>query len=156
MIGRKDKKTMSKPSRTPQYWYGGPKKIIGDNMFGVILWSDRKKNRAVIWCEDHGNLAFYNGDCTCPMDDFAMDPGDLVQFDLLEDQKMRLATNPRLVASDEYPTLARDLKDAGLGATSFKDPPAPLPNQTSSAKILTFEQRDEQPDDVRPPARKAI
>ena len=29
-------------------------------MYGVILWSDQKAQRAVIWCEDHGKLAYFN------------------------------------------------------------------------------------------------
>ncbi len=27
-------------------------------MYGVILWSDQEAQRAVIWCEDHGKLAY--------------------------------------------------------------------------------------------------
>ena len=29
-------------------------------MYGVILWSDQTAQRAVIWCEDHGKLAYFN------------------------------------------------------------------------------------------------
>lgn len=28
-------------------------------MLGLVLWSDSAAGRAVIWCEDHGDLAFY-------------------------------------------------------------------------------------------------
>lgn len=29
-------------------------------MYGVILWSDEITQKAVIWCEDHGRLAYFN------------------------------------------------------------------------------------------------
>lgn len=28
-------------------------------MLGVVLWADIDDRKAVIWCEDHGNLAYY-------------------------------------------------------------------------------------------------
>ena len=30
-------------------------------MLGVVLWSDSSENNAVIWCEDHGDLAYFDG-----------------------------------------------------------------------------------------------
>ncbi len=81
-------------------------------MFGVVLWSDQIRKRAVIWCEDHGDLAFFNGEGPTDPKLAEMEPGDLVQFDVRADRNMRLASKPRLVSSDEYPTLARDLKQA--------------------------------------------
>ena len=29
-------------------------------MYGVVLWIDKNAQKAVIWCEDHGNLAYFN------------------------------------------------------------------------------------------------
>lgn len=91
---------------------------IGGNMYGVVLWSDRDQNRAVIWCEDHGDLAFYRGDETCTLGGADIDPGDLVQFELDEVSDMRVAQKPKLVAQESFPTLSQDLKKAGarLGA----------------------------------------
>lgn len=69
---------------------------MGLNMFGVVLWSDVDERKAVIWCEDHGDLAFYTqADCGSRV---AFDPGDWVQFDLTLERNMRFAENPRLVA----------------------------------------------------------
>ena len=104
-------------------------------MFGVVLWSDQIRNRAVIWCEDHGDLAFFSGDDENVMDGAAMEPGDLVQFDVRSERHMRLASNPKLVATDEYPTLANDLMKAG----SDLDIQVKTHNRQSSGKIVVFD-----------------
>lgn len=83
-------------------------------MYGVVLWSDSKRNKAVIWCEDHQNLAFFKRDCDAPeVSQFA--PGDLVEFDLREENELRLAVDPCVVAPHEYPSLAATLKSATAG-----------------------------------------
>ena len=116
-------------------------------MFGVVLWSDQVRNRAVIWCEDHGDLAFYKGDAPADIEGTEMEPGDLVQFDVRSDRHMRLASNPKLVSSDEYPTLAQDLRQAG------QQPAASIvaPSETMSSKIVAFEPK---PTHAEPAARK--
>lgn len=76
-------------------------------MFGVVLWSDEQDQKAVIWCEDHGDLAFYRNDSdTCGIE---MDAGDWVQFDMRMDKNQRKAHNPRLVCEGVYPELADSL-----------------------------------------------
>ncbi|MEL7098317.1 MAG: hypothetical protein AAGM84_05755 [Pseudomonadota bacterium] len=56
--------------------------------------SDRK---AVVWCEDQGDLAFLNDeDAQRPLGDF-FDVGDLLRFDLDVDRSYRLARNAELV-----------------------------------------------------------
>ncbi len=76
-------------------------------MFGVVLWSDAEDDKAVIWCEDHGDLAFYrqneNGESK------GFDPGDWVEFDMTTDRHMRFAHNPRLVAEGVFPELPDSL-----------------------------------------------
>ena len=32
---------------------------MNTGMYGVILWSDPEGGQAVIWCEDRGDLAYY-------------------------------------------------------------------------------------------------
>lgn len=80
-------------------------------MYGVVLWSDTEDQKAVIWCEDHGDLAFYRQ----PQDgdQVALDAGDWVQFDLTTERQVRFAHNPRLVAEGLYPGLADALSGAG-------------------------------------------
>ncbi|WP_299844628.1 hypothetical protein [uncultured Roseovarius sp.] len=121
-------------------------------MFGVVLWSDQVRNRAVIWCEDHGDLAFFNGDSNGALDGADMDPGDLVHFEVRVDRHMRLACNPRLVATDEYPTLARDLKEARTEPVK----PVVQANKPGDAKIIAFEQKPANSIGIRKPARRVI
>ncbi|SEF59966.1 hypothetical protein SAMN05421751_102177 [Jhaorihella thermophila] len=85
------------------------------DMFGVVLWSDRKDNKAVIWCEDHGDLAFYRP--CCEEAGVSLDTGDWVQFDLTTERDMRLAHNPRLVAEGAYAGIA-DVLGRGEGDTT--------------------------------------
>lgn len=101
-------------------------------MFGVVLWSDTNDRKAVIWCEDHGDLAFYGSAQEVPLPEFALDAGDLVQFDLTEEQHLRLAHNPRLVSEGACPNLA--------DALAPKSPTAPQAH-SASADILLFEPR---------------
>ena len=104
-------------------------------MFGVVLWSDTQDRKAVIWCEDHGDLAYYrspeNGT------DVSLDAGDWVQFEMTMDRHLRFAHNPRLLSEGAYP----DLADALNSATPepVRDTPAPVAQtQRGSAEIIPF------------------
>jgi hypothetical protein len=106
-------------------------------MFGVVLWSDEQENKAVIWCEDQGDLAFYRQPETdCGM---ALDAGDLVQFDLTVDQNFRLAQNPRLVAEGYHPGLADALNDRRRPIENRATPR--LRGERLSAQIIPFRAR---------------
>lgn len=80
------------------------------NMFGVVLWSDAAAQKAVIWCEDQGELAFYTpGECNihdAPM----LDAGDLIQFDVFVDQNVRKARNPQVLMQSHSPDLPEKLR----------------------------------------------
>lgn len=111
-------------------------------MLGVVLWSDSDDNKAVIWCEDHGNLAFYNGGSHPSLDVFDFDAGDLVQFELTEEQHMRYARNPKRVSQSLYPSLAEDLQSMTLEHS--RDEPVPssaAPATFKSADVLPFRKR---------------
>lgn len=114
-------------------------------MYGVVIWSDRSADRAVIWCEDHGDLAYYRGDRDGAAADRAetMEAGDLVQFDVAPGREMRLARRPRLVVQDSHPTLAGDLRRAGAGAGGLPDTRSDLPRSADtpppSANVVAFE-----------------
>ncbi|MBS0122717.1 hypothetical protein [Thetidibacter halocola] len=83
---------------------------MGEHMYGVVLWADKSDNKAVIWCEDHGNLAYYY-DPECSLHDGgAIDAGDLIQFDLREESECRRARNLRRVSSGFAPELPTRLK----------------------------------------------
>lgn len=66
-------------------------------MIGVVLWSDPQECKAVIWCEDHGDLAFYNDVCRHPCGVHDLDAGDLVEFDVEHSETLRYAHNPRVL-----------------------------------------------------------
>lgn len=75
-------------------------------MFGVVLWSDNAENKAVIWCEDHGDLAFYRNEG----DDVVLDAGDLVEFEVSTEAQFRYAHKPQRVEGDSRPGLAAALE----------------------------------------------
>lgn len=104
-------------------------------MYGVVLWSDRAQDRAVIWCEDHGDLAFFCGDGSASPDTPEIEAGDLVAFDLDEGRGMRLAQRPRLVAQDSHPTLTHDLKQASRDIGSLPDTRTDLPQRADPAEM---------------------
>jgi hypothetical protein len=103
-------------------------------MFGVILWSDEQENKAVIWCEDHGDLAFYHQ--TDGASRVPLDAGDWVQFDLTLDRHLRLAHNPRLIGEGLHPELA----DTLMGTSPARPhPDAPSQPLRGSAEIIPIE-----------------
>ena len=70
---------------------------IGRKMLGVVLWSDARDRKAVIWCEDQGDLAYVNGSEKSLNSTGFFDAGDLVQFEMCVEESTRRACNPRLV-----------------------------------------------------------
>lgn len=80
------------------------------NMFGVVLWSDSNAQKAVIWCEDQGELAYYTPSENSVHQAPVLDAGDLVQFDVTIQQNMRRATNPQLLQPSHSPDLPNNLR----------------------------------------------
>ena len=108
-------------------------------MFGVVLWSDEQEQKAVIWCEDHGDLAFYRKSTDACK--FEMDAGDWVQFDMTLERHQRLAHNPQLVSEGVYPELADALCAVPLqeaGQTGCSDCSDPTKLDRKSAQIIPF------------------
>lgn len=83
-----------------------------DRMLGVVLWADASDSKAVIWCEDHGNLAYYSAAEQSVHEGVSLDAGDLIQFELREEQDTRRAQNLERIDSGYAPTLAQDLRSA--------------------------------------------
>ena len=80
------------------------------NMFGVVLWSDATAQKAVIWCEDQGELAYYTPAENSVHQAPALDAGDLIQFDVTIQKNMRRATNPQLLQPSHSPDLPNNLR----------------------------------------------
>ncbi|MGA9434149.1 MAG: hypothetical protein WBV62_07935 [Roseobacter sp.] len=98
-------------------------------MLGVVLWSDIADRKAVIWCEDQGDLAYVNAaDSVLDNGEF-FDAGDVIQFDVENCQKMRVANNPRLVIEKAGKALPDALKSNKI----LK------PSKTDGAEIIAFE-----------------
>ncbi|MGR3454544.1 hypothetical protein [Pseudooceanicola sp.] len=105
-------------------------------MFGVVLWSDGRAHKAVIWCEDHGELAYFDAAEHPGAVDLDMEPGDLVRFEVTRCDRLRRVRNPRLVAEQQYPSLAVDLKAARPAAPATR---AEAPeDRARSAVIIPF------------------
>lgn len=69
-------------------------------MMGVVLWSDVNDEKAVFWCEDHGDLVYFDAGCLPQDEELVFQPGDMVQFDVTIVCKTRRAVNARLVESN--------------------------------------------------------
>ena len=100
-------------------------------------YKNKTDENALIWCEDHGDLAYFAGtdDTSCAPGFF--DPGDLVQFEMSERDRMRRVHNPRLVAEDRYPTLASTLQTAAA-ATAATPVPHVMATDRTAAIVVRF------------------
>ena len=104
-------------------------------MFGVVLWSDTQDRKAVIWCEDHGDLAYYRSPDNGT--DVSLDAGDWVQFEMTVERHLRFAHNPKLLSEGVYSDLAGALNSAT--PPPAQDAPAPVAQtHRGSAEIIPF------------------
>lgn len=79
-------------------------------MYGVVLWSDPYVKKAVIWCEDQGNLAFYDaGDTLCEPANSFFEAGDYVEFDVSMDRDLRRARNAQAILTSQPSVLPHTL-----------------------------------------------
>ena len=79
-------------------------------MIGIVLWSEATAGKAVIWCEDQGDLAFYSHDDASEA--FNVHTGDWVAFSLELKADLRLAHNIQVLQEPGCPHLAQDLVTA--------------------------------------------
>ena len=106
-------------------------------MYGVVLWSDQAEQKAVIWCEDHGDLAYYGGSASSLFDGPVLDAGDLIEFQLLESATLRLVRNPELIAEQHAPEIAERLK-ATAEPVSSPPPQKQKERQASICNVVKF------------------
>lgn len=106
-------------------------------MCGVVLWANPDDQKAVVWCEDQGNLAFYVEPKDTALSGVALDAGDLIEFELREERQFRRVTNPTLLVQDHAPELVAKLghcanaAGGGAGGTDAK-------SSRSSNKVVPF------------------
>lgn len=106
-------------------------------MLGVVIWSAQAESKAIIWCEDHGELAFLG---QCPQDSVSaerFDEGDLIQFDLTEYENLRLARNPRRIAQHYCSDLGDVIGKAQSVKTEIEAAKAPEP--ASQSALIEFD-----------------
>ena len=83
-------------------------------MYGVVIWSSVKEKKAVFWCEDHGDLVFFhNQEAVDENAEPMFGAGDLVQFDVYLDAKVRKARNPKLIREKANLELTEKLRHHG-------------------------------------------
>lgn len=104
---------------------------LGRKMIGVILWSDPTDRKAVIWCEDQGDLAYYALAGQDPLPDPFFDVGDVVEFDVTTERDTRIVKNAARLKQSWGATLTAGLRAMGDGG------PAPVDTGTT-AQIIPF------------------
>ncbi|MGR3367174.1 MAG: hypothetical protein ACU0CC_04725 [Sagittula sp.] len=106
-----------------------------EHMYGVVLWADASDTKAVIWCEDQGNLAYYTAAEEDIHEGPALDAGDLIQFELSECANFRRADNLRRVGAGYAPDLAQNLR----GRVNDAVAPRPEPRRfTRTDNVVAF------------------
>lgn len=105
------------------------------NMFGVVLWSDAAARKAVIWCEDQGELAFFTPEEGSVHDAPVLDAGDLIQFDVIVQQNVRTARNPQVLMPSHSPDLPKKLRAGTLQSANSS---APAKTSHGSQKVVSL------------------
>lgn len=100
-------------------------------MIGLVLWSDSKEKKAVFWCEDHGDLAYYDGNSDARSDVTELNPGDMVDFEVRTDKSVRRAHSAKVVRSD----VCRRIQDSVIASSKGELVP---PGPADAAAVLEF------------------
>lgn len=89
-------------------------------MIGVVLWCDHEDQKAVFWCEDHGDLAYFNAAGRGGAMPDLLSAGDMVAFDLYVEDNIRCARDAKLVK----PRVCKGLQDHLRASTGATEDPA--------------------------------
>lgn len=117
-------------------------------MIGIVLWSDPDDRKAVFWCEDQGDLAYFDTPDPDLEGGGGFLAGDMVQFDVTIDHRVRKAHSPRLLHESVCTDLPATLKRSAA-------PQIDAPQDQQSATILPFSLKEDQGKHGRKVARKA-
>lgn len=79
-------------------------------MIGIVLWNNAAENKAVIWCEDQGDLAYMSGTDHMIGLDPMIEVGDVVEFDIHTQRNLRLASNVKSVRQNSGTSLSDSLR----------------------------------------------
>lgn len=78
-------------------------------MYGLILWYDPEKRKAIVWCEDSDKLAYASAADIYLDAGETLEVGDLVTFNLITFGEFRGCTNLRLVEAQNAPEISKSL-----------------------------------------------
>jgi hypothetical protein len=81
-------------------------------MFGIVLWSDPQRQKAIVWCEDCAKLAYASASDIMIDDSETLSIGDLVQFTLVTFGDFRGCTNLTLLKPQIAPNISEHLLSA--------------------------------------------
>lgn len=101
-------------------------------MIGVVLWSEQSLGKAVIWCDDQGDLAFYSGADGAALTELR--PGDWVEFDITLSGKFRIAENLRVLIEQGSPGLADHLSTTTGGGKPVSDADCGVPTAKAATE----------------------
>lgn len=110
--------------------------MFAKSMYGVVIWANADQHKAIIWCEDQGDLAYYTKDCASALDGMSLDPGDLIHFDMRLERSLRMVDNPQRVESASHVGLASSLTE-----TSTQPAQTQTTRNTASENIVAFPSR---------------
>lgn len=97
-------------------------------MIGVVLWSDQVDQKAVIWCEDQGDLAYYTNEGIALDEGPDLEAGDLVRFRMTEHKSVRKASDVAVVCTQSF-------QDPGIALKSSAKPASRAPARPAPAAI---------------------
>lgn len=78
-------------------------------MYGLILWYDSEKKKAIVWCDDSQKLAYASSTDIDINDAQRLEVGDLVSFKMITFGDFRSCTNLKLVESQNAPDISKSL-----------------------------------------------
>lgn len=79
-------------------------------MIGVVVWSNRPRQQAVIWCEDHAALAYLAGEENYVVGSEWPEPGDMLVLETEVVGDLRCARNVRPLSDHSLPLLPEMLR----------------------------------------------
>jgi hypothetical protein len=79
-------------------------------MLGVVIWSCKVSGRAIVWCSDSKDLAYYEGRKLQRGPASIIETGDLVEVQIAPKGPLRRATVMRLVEAGYMPDLVDSLQ----------------------------------------------
>lgn len=104
-------------------------------MFGVVLWRSPQTRTAVIWCEDHGDLALFDDGESTAKDVDHLSKGDLVHVDIKVENGIRRVRSAAIVDRGHDPDLPERLMGAATATNEATKTTAEVPMRATSTVV---------------------